>query len=243
MPFYIGNGWVGAVSPTLNATTSSTSGLWYYQNQTGTSGIYQNSTGMWVSAQDWFNAQHQQQHWVSAAESLYAPAVQRESYESQVRREAQRDQELYQRAVAENDLQEMARINALRAAREAVRVQRQQAQAAAEQQARENARLRAAANARAIELLRENLTAEQLESFNKNGWFVVEGGRSKTRYRINSNSIAGNVHALGKKEEVIHRLCCHVPYQENLPPHDHFLAQKLMLQYAEDDFLRLANRH
>lgn len=94
------------------------------------------------------------------------------------------------------------------------------------------------ANNRAKELLLSHLTAEQRKTFNENGWFIVEGGRTKQKYRINGSSISGNIDVLGKN----HRLCAHAPH--GMVPHfDHLLTQKVMIELAEDDFLRVANRH
>lgn len=114
------------------------------------------------------------------------------------------------------------------AAREAQRAARVQAE-----------QKRSEAAERARELLLKHLTPEQRETYVSNGWFVVEGGRSKKRYRIHTRTYAGNIDVLdGDKTEV--RLCCHCA--DAIPQHDHHLAQKLMLEAAEDDFLRAAKR-
>lgn len=143
------------------------------------------------------------------------------------------DQELYERAVAEHDTQEAERIQRRIAERERVQQER-------EAQYREDQARRAAAIKVAHDLLLEHLTEAQRKTFAKNGWFVVEGGRSKTQYRIRSGSIAGNIDVMSGKRAT-HRLCCHAP--DHVMPHgDHLLAQKMMLEYAEDDFLKIANR-
>lgn len=95
---------------------------------------------------------------------------------------------------------------------------------------------------RAKELLLTHLTPAQKETFEKNKWFIVEGGKSKQRYRIRTNSQAMNIEVMDG-EKVKYRLCAHLNYQCDAPLDDHILAQKLMLEAAEDDFLKIANRH
>lgn len=133
-----------------------------------------------------------------------------------------------------------------------------QAQEQAQLQAQEQARLameqertarygelRKQALARSKELLLSHLTKEQRETFEKNNWFVVTGGKSKTRYRIRGNGYAGNIDVLAagskKNDTVIGRLCCHAT--SDIPLYDQLLGQKLHLQYNEERFLSIANRH
>jgi hypothetical protein len=100
-----------------------------------------------------------------------------------------------------------------------------------------------AAKKRARELLIEHLTPAQKRTFAKNDWFVVEGGKSKTRYRISAkNSLVANIDVMTVDGKITHRLCGHCD-PGKLPLHDHLLAQKMMLEHAEDEFLKLANRH
>ncbi len=150
-----------------------------------------------------------------------------------------RDEELYRRAVAECNEQEATRIRLLIEHREQTAAAQRAAQEAQQQQARERQEVQNRANARATELLMEHLTPEQRKTCKDHGWFIVEGGRSKQQYRINTRSAAGNIDIIGSNN----RLCCHAPYDRGLPKDDHLLAQKLMLQFSEDDFLRIANRH
>jgi len=96
------------------------------------------------------------------------------------------------------------------------------------------------ARSRAKELLMSHLTPEQQRTFKDNGWFIVEGGKSKTKYRIRCDHSTANIYAL-KGDQTTHRLCAHcLPH---IPLADHLLAQKVMLEMAEETFLRLANRH
>lgn len=99
-----------------------------------------------------------------------------------------------------------------------------------------------AAGERAHGLLLAHLTPEQRRTFEANKWFVVEGGRSKQRYRIRAGTVVANIDVLDG-EHVAHKLCGHINHGAGVPIGDHLLAQKVMLELAEDDFLRLANRH
>lgn len=98
-----------------------------------------------------------------------------------------------------------------------------------------------AAMARARELLLEHLTPQQRKTFEENGWFIVRGGQSKKQYRISTQGYAGNVSELHDSGHAAARYCAHAPANA-IPLHDHFIAQKYMLEFAEDDFLRVANR-
>jgi hypothetical protein len=100
---------------------------------------------------------------------------------------------------------------------------------------------RVAAEARARTLLLENLTPTQRDTFERNGWFVVEGGRSRQRYRIGGRHVVANIEVLDRDERVTHRLCGHL--RDMHPLGDHLLAQKIMLELDEERFLSLANRH
>lgn len=98
------------------------------------------------------------------------------------------------------------------------------------------------ARERAMGLLLDSLSPAQRETFEKKRWFVVEGGKSGKKYRIHANdNVAANIEVL-EGERVSHRLCGHCDISK-VPLGDHLLAQKLTLQFAEDDFLRIANRH
>lgn len=97
------------------------------------------------------------------------------------------------------------------------------------------------ATTRALNLLLEHLTPAQRETY-RGGHIYVEGSRTKTRYRIRANGgIAGNVEVLDINGRTLHRLCAHCDH--GLPWGDQILAQMMMLQFDEDSFLRIANRH
>lgn len=158
------------------------------------------------------------------------------------REAAQREQEAYRRALEECNEQEAARLLRMIEQREMLdaeqrRIVEEQREVAAMQQ-----RERDAAKLRARELLFEHLTPAQRETVERNGWFIVEGGKSKTQYRISTRGgAAGNIEVLTVANRVAHRLCCHA--QSHIPLGDQWLSQKIMLELAEDDFLRIANRH
>jgi len=120
-----------------------------------------------------------------------------------------------------------------RAARE-----ERQRRAAEEQIKRE--RERAAAQVKARELLLTHLTPEQRDTVARHGWFVVEGGRSRKRYRINTGGYAGNIEELDADGNVVATLCCHA--RVDIPVADQHLTQKFMLESDEQEFVARANR-
>jgi len=98
---------------------------------------------------------------------------------------------------------------------------------------------------RAQAILLAHLTPEQKDTLERLGWFVVEGERSRQRYRIRASSASGNIDVLERdlfNDKVLYRLCAHCDLNQ-IPLHDHLLAQKLMLEGDESEFLRIANRH
>lgn len=100
-----------------------------------------------------------------------------------------------------------------------------------------------AAKERAEGFLYEHLTDEQRAQLKREKFFVVVGGKSKKRYKIDgSQGFAGNVAELDGAGREVRRFCAHLEHAANAPVFDHWLAQKLMLQHREDDFLAIANR-
>ena len=144
------------------------------------------------------------------------------------------DQELFQKALSEHNDQEAERLRNQIAQRE----QQREANRLLSQQKESE---REVAKKRAQKFLLQHLTKLQQETFNKNGWFLVEGGKTKTKYRIRSNGLTGNIDVY-KDDKITHRLCGHIPTNK-VPIGDQLLAQKMMLESCEDDFLRIANRH
>jgi hypothetical protein len=236
---------VGSTASTTSFTSSNTAGDLYVVGNRVIA-VPRGMAIQWVD-QGWINEDNDPQ-WAPARRvesprrrTLRAPAA------PAIIRSRQRDE------VAERHQQREA-AHSERQAR-ALRVQRERAEA---EQARQRAIIeqerqrvawaaneargvaRTEANARARALLLEHLTPEQRRMVEQHFWFVVEGGRSKQKYRINLSGVAGNIHQM-HGERATHQLCCHCDHA--IPAPDHHLAQKLMLEFAEDDFLRLANRH
>lgn len=138
-------------------------------------------------------------------------------------------------ALAQGRVQ-ISRVRTAEEQRQALETQRAQAE-----QHRIRMEQREAALVRSKELLLSHLTKDQRLTFETNRWFVVEGGRTKQRYRIRDGSYSGNIDVLNG-ERVSHRLCVHC-LDGAVPLYDHLLAQKLHLQYDEDRLLQIANRH
>jgi hypothetical protein len=91
---------------------------------------------------------------------------------------------------------------------------------------------------RSRELLLACLTPVQRREFERTHTFSVRG-ESGRRYRIGFGTVA-NVEVLGSRGEVLYRLCAK---PEDLPTPAVMLAQKLMLETREAEFLRVAARH
>jgi hypothetical protein len=129
----------------------------------------------------------------------------------------------------------------LKAEKKRIEAQKQR-EVEAEKRRKEEEKRKKAASVRARELLMANLNENQRKQFEKNGWFVVEGGKSKKSYKVLGDRWAGNVHELCKdKEKIVASLCAHT--QTDIPIEDNLLTQKLMLETSEEDFLRIANVH
>ena len=95
------------------------------------------------------------------------------------------------------------------------------------------------AQERACELLREHLDDAQREEFDRSGSFVVVG-QSGRRYRVRSQRTF-NV----RDETDCNDYCMQFrsdPQCRSIPLEDLMLAQKLLLECDEPEFLRVANR-
>ena len=95
------------------------------------------------------------------------------------------------------------------------------------------------AEARGLRLLRENLSAAQLEQQMRYGHFDVLGGDTGKRYRI-KYGFQLNVELLDNKGRT-KAVLCFVP-EGNLVAGDVMLAQKLALELFESDTLKIANK-
>lgn len=98
--------------------------------------------------------------------------------------------------------------------------------------------LREQAKARARELLLERLSVVQREEFEREGSFRVMSQRGRI-YRIRLGWTR-NVDLLDDAGEIEAHFCLHP--ETEVPEEDNVLAQKLLLECCEDDFLRIANR-
>lgn len=106
------------------------------------------------------------------------------------------------------------------------------------------------AQRRAEQLLLENLTEQQRESWKHNRFFSVDSADGRRTYRIRSG-ITGNVlvirdadvpwHKPRRPDGVLRAYCCHLTPNAQCPVEDNVLAQKLWLEAREEDFLAMAN--
>lgn len=123
------------------------------------------------------------------------------------------------------------------------RQERREREAMLAQAARDHAAARGRdAARRARDLLLSLLSDDQRRTYEQSGYFIVVGGRSGRRYRINGTSYAGNVDLLShaNDNEVEATLCGHC--DASIPLGDQLLAQKVMLEIDEPAYLKLANR-
>ena len=101
---------------------------------------------------------------------------------------------------------------------------------------------RAAAIDRAQELLLEHLSPAQREAVKAKRFFIVEGGKSRHKYRIwTDRGVHGNIERIDARGHALDSYCVQLS-DKVCPDGDHFLAQKLMLELAEDHILKIANR-
>jgi len=94
------------------------------------------------------------------------------------------------------------------------------------------------ANERAEALLLAHLTPDQRETLERMRHFVVQSERGRV-YHLRRGRLA-NVDEMDK-DRVVAQYCIH-PSICNIPEADSLLAQKLMLEMNEEQFLRIANR-
>ncbi len=97
----------------------------------------------------------------------------------------------------------------------------------------------AGARRRALQLLRRNLTPVQLGDYDRNGSFLVTGGKTGRTYRIR-HGWSMNVDELDAAGNVV-RTWCFYP-KGRLSTGDVMLAQKIALEAFEQEALQLANR-
>lgn len=101
------------------------------------------------------------------------------------------------------------------------------------------------ARERAAILLQESLSERQRAELRDKGYFSLETIDSKTgqrrRYQIaGGRGQHGNVYQVDESGKRIYSFC--IQPRERVPDEDAMLAQKLMLEHCEEDFLKIANR-
>ena len=95
------------------------------------------------------------------------------------------------------------------------------------------------AQSQAIQLLKQHLTPEQREQYEKRSYFYVSGGDSGRVYRIR-HGVQMNVEQLDQGGKRV-RMLCFMP-EGGLAVGDVMLAQKIALETDEKGALALANR-
>lgn len=249
MPLYTGGTAPIFQTWAVTPTASISNGNWIirrmYQmpSSTAASTVITVPVGTTIGTMIWYDDNNEMAVWSGSqyAWRPVAPAIRRVTE----RELLEQDHHAYAKALQEHNDQEAARLLRQITEREQAEAARQLARVQAEQQQQQERERRTIADNRANQLLLDHLTPQQQETLKKNGWFIVEGGRSKRQYRIRKDTLVANVDALDPTTKLIrvtHRLCGHVPHGQ-IPMGDHLLAQKMMLEFAEDDFLRIANQH
>ena len=97
---------------------------------------------------------------------------------------------------------------------------------------------------KSIALLKEWLSPEQLEQYERDGYFEVVGGSTGTRYRIR-RPLPFNIDILLQDGSVDDRICVEPQSQSTMRPMadgDILLAQKIALEKNEAETLKIANR-
>jgi hypothetical protein len=108
-----------------------------------------------------------------------------------------------------------------------------------ERKIKEEQEARAAAKQRAKVLLMEHLDEEQKKSLEKDRKFIVHSCDKKRVYVI-KHGRAGNIELLNDEGIAVAKFCIHPAIQ--CPDEDTMLAQKLLLETNEAQFLKIANK-
>lgn len=118
--------------------------------------------------------------------------------------------------------------------RQAIVQREHRARIAAEEAEREKAEITAR------ELLLAHLSAQQKRDLLEHGWFEVIGSVGR-RWRIRTRSgYSGNIDLMPEVGEVrLASYCAHA--YDQLPLHDHYLIQKIVLEADEESFIAIAN--
>ena len=102
----------------------------------------------------------------------------------------------------------------------------------------ERVRIAREAEARAAELLKANLNESQAREFESEQAFTVISKDGERRYKV-TRGWQHNVIKLDAHGKRLATLCAHPVHA--VPESDNMLAQKLMLEHAEEEFLKIAN--
>ncbi len=94
------------------------------------------------------------------------------------------------------------------------------------------------ADKKALALLLAHLTDEQAKQYQTKQYFELITRDGKRRYRL-QHKWAGNVRLVNDKGVEISQFCIHPGVE--IPIADSLLAQKLMLEHDEEQFLKIAN--
>lgn len=95
--------------------------------------------------------------------------------------------------------------------------------------------------AKAKALLNSVLTAEQQAEVAAHRYFTVISKASQRRYRVRvDGGPSRNIIEVDAQGKAVRRLCAHT-YAKGVIGDDHFVVQKLMLEHAEDEVLKVAN--
>jgi hypothetical protein len=100
---------------------------------------------------------------------------------------------------------------------------------------------RKAAKLRAEEFLLTHLNPTQVLTYREYHYFIVVNKASGRKWKIRTNTTTFNVDAIDKDGSVIATFCG-VPSGSWIPPCDIYLAQKILLETDEAEFLIRANR-
>ncbi len=95
------------------------------------------------------------------------------------------------------------------------------------------------AEEKALKLLTKNLSKIQLERFLKDKCIPIDS-QLGNKYLIRKGRFV-NIEVLDEDGKVKHKICAHP--RERFPDYDTMLAQKLFLESAEEEFLKIANIH
>ncbi len=130
-------------------------------------------------------------------------------------------------------------VPADRVAKQIEAVHRRAEQQKKQQERAERERLaRKAEEERAEALLLASLTPEQRAEWEQSKKIIVVGGHSKNWYEIVKGR-AHNIFLLNAEGKRLVEFCVHV--EDVVPDDDNVLSQKLMLEYAEEELLKIAN--